>query len=362
MTVVILNRNRYAAGRRAAAIVCLTLAATGSARAEARTGLEAYRNGDFQTALEDFQDDALAGDKRARYNLGVMLFKGTGIQKDVAAALKWHRLSAEQGYAPAQHGLGVMYYRGDGVAEDHAEAVTWFLKAAEQDFAQAQLNLGVMYFKGQGVPKDGAEVVKWITLAAAKGLAEAQYRLGTMYDKGMIFRADKIEAVRWYDKASKQGHEKSTARLAALAAAPLAANAPAAETDIDGPKPLAEIAPGPAAEFAADPAVEMAPGPAAEVTPGPAAAKIPATRTWRVQLASFRAPADAEVAWRRLSARHPELLAGLTAETVEADLGPERGIYHRLIAGPLDSRAAARALCRDIKQRTPRQGCLTLSR
>ena len=326
------------AGRRRVAIAAAVMVlAAMPAQGGVLAGIEAYRNGDFETALKEFHDDAKAGDQRAQYNLGVMLLKGTGIQKDVEAALKWHRRSADQGYPAAQHGLGVMYYRGDRVAQDHGEAAKWFRRAAEQGFAQAQLNLGVMYFTGHGLPKDGAEVVKWIALAAAKGLAEAQFRLGAMYDKGIIFRADRVEAARWYEKASKQGHDKS---VAALAAARLAATSPAAGTDAGAPKPAA----------------------AADTAPGPELATVATNPAWRIQLASFRSAAEADVAWRRLRNSLPELLDGLTAATVEADLGPERGIYHRLTAGPLDSRAAARALCRDIKQRAPRQGCLPLSR
>jgi len=302
------------------------------AYADVVKGIEAYRNGDFETALREFQANAEAGDRRAQYNLGVMLLKGNGVQKDINAALKWHRRSAKQGYAAAQHGLGVMYYRGDGVAQDQGEAADWFRKAAEQGFAQAELNLGVMYFAGQGLPKDAAEVVKWITLAAAKGLAEAQFRLGTMYAKGLIFRVDQREAVRWIEKASKQGHIKSTKALAAIKST---------ATDAE-----------PAAQPPA--AVDMA------INPTPAAAA--SGPKWRVQLASVRSASEADLAWRRLKERHPKLLGDLAASTVEADLGPERGIYHRLSAGPLHDRAAARALCRDIKARAPRQGCLPVSR
>ena len=128
--------------------------------------------------------------------------------------------------------------------------------------------------------------------------------------------------------------------IAALAAARLAATSPAAGTDTNAPKPAA----------------------ATDTAPGPELATAATKPAWRVQLASFRSAAEADVAWRRLRIYLPELLDGLTATTVEADLGPERGIYHRLTAGPLDSGTAARALCRDIKQRAPRQGCLPLSR
>jgi len=325
-------RADFPVGRRVFAAAAIMALAALPARGDVLAGIEAYRGGDFAKAITEFQGDAKAGDKRAQYNLGVMLLKGNGVEKDVDAALKWHRRSAEQGYSAAQHGLGVMYYRGDGVAKGYSEAAKWFRKAAEQGFAQAQLNLGVMYFTGQGLPKDGAEVVKWITLAAAKGLAEAQFRIGTMYAKGVIFRADRVEAVRWFKKASMQGHIKSTA---ALAAARLAATSPAAGTDTAVPNPAETI----------DTAISTA-------SSNPA---------WRVQLASFRSAAEADTAWRRLRSRLPELLGDLTATTVVANLGPERGIYHRLTAGPLDGSAVARELCRDIKQRAPRQGCLPLS-
>jgi TPR repeat protein len=353
-------RDGVAAGRRGAAILCLVLGlALGLAvppRAEVRDGVEAYRNGDFQAALQEFRDGAQAGDMRAQYNLGVMLLKGAGIARDAQAALDWYRRSAEQGYAAAQHGLGVMYYRGNGVAEDHEQAAKWFVKAAEQDFAQAQLNLGVMYFTGRGVPKDGAEVVKWITLAAAKGLAEAQYRLGAMYDKGMIFRADRIEAARWYEKAAEQGHEKGGVRLAALAAARIAETSPAAGIAATSPAAGSE----PAASRPAP--VETSAETETETEAGRTEADAPVRSLIRVQLASFRSPMEAELAWRRLRKKHGGTLDGLTPEYVEADLGPERGIYHRLTAGPLDSLAAARALCHDIQQRAPRQGCFPVTR
>lgn len=363
MTPVSRMRDLYAAGRRGAVILGLALAAAAPVRAEVLDGVEAYRNGDFQTALQEFRDGAQTGDMRAQYNLGVMLLKGAGVARDAQAALDWYRRSAEQGYAAAQHGLGVMYYRGDGVAEDHAEAAKWFVKAAEQDFAQAQLNLGVMYFTGRGVPKDGAEVVKWITLAAATGLAEAQYRLGAMYDKGMIFRADRIEAARWYEKAANQGHEKGGARLAALAAARIAETSPASGAAATSPAGAGEpVASRPAPVAIDPPAPHPAPAPAETETAASRTEANEPVRSIRVQLASFRSPIDAELAWHRLRKKYGGILDGLTPEYVEADLGPERGIYHRLTAGPLDSLAAARALCQDIKRRAPRQGCLPVSR
>ena len=75
-----------------------------------------------------------------------------------AEAIKWYRLSAEQGNAHAQNNLGVMYEKGQGVPQNDAEALKWFRKSAEQSNAVAQKNLGFMY-QSRGVPRDDAEAV-----------------------------------------------------------------------------------------------------------------------------------------------------------------------------------------------------------
>ena len=43
-------------------------------------GIEAYRSGDFETALKEFQGVAKVGDKHVQYRLGVMLLKGTSAE------------------------------------------------------------------------------------------------------------------------------------------------------------------------------------------------------------------------------------------------------------------------------------------
>ena len=63
-----------------------------------------------------------------------MYYNGQGIPQDYAEAMKWERLSAEQGYAPAQCTLGWMYHEGRGTPQDYAEAVKWTRLAAEQGF------------------------------------------------------------------------------------------------------------------------------------------------------------------------------------------------------------------------------------
>ena len=50
----------------------------------------------------------------------------------------------EQGNVDAQLNLGDIYARGDGVPENLAEAVKWLCLAAEQGHADAQFSLDVI--------------------------------------------------------------------------------------------------------------------------------------------------------------------------------------------------------------------------
>ena len=61
-----------------------------------------------------------------------------------------YKRAAAQGDATAQVNLGGMYYKGKGVVKDYAEAMRWYKLAAAQGDAYAQYNLGVMYRKGEG--------------------------------------------------------------------------------------------------------------------------------------------------------------------------------------------------------------------
>ena len=66
-----------------------------------------------------------------------------------------------------------MYIRGEGVAKNPDEAVKWFRLSAEQGNAIAQYHLGLCYFEGEGVSKDDQEAYVWFALSAAQGDEQA---------------------------------------------------------------------------------------------------------------------------------------------------------------------------------------------
>ncbi len=99
---------------------------------------------------------------------------------DYKTALALFRPLAENGESKAQTVLGLMYSYGEGVKVDFREAAIWYRRAAEQSYGVAQYSLAMLYLHGKGVPLDTDEVVKWLTLAAKGGHARAKSRLRQM--------------------------------------------------------------------------------------------------------------------------------------------------------------------------------------
>ena len=74
-------------------------------------------------------------------SLGSCYLKGSGVDADLHAAIKWYRRAAEAGRARAFFNLGVCYEDGTGVARDLREARRWFERADAAGFAGAQAAL-----------------------------------------------------------------------------------------------------------------------------------------------------------------------------------------------------------------------------
>lgn len=131
-------------------------------------GLEAYKRGDYTTAVQEFRKAAEQGNARAQYNLGLMYQDGYGVVEDDAEAVKWFRKAAEQGDADGQYFLGSKYSVGEGVTQDKTEATKWYHKAAEQGNGYAQHSLGFNYEFGHGVPQDYVMAHVWYNLSEAR--------------------------------------------------------------------------------------------------------------------------------------------------------------------------------------------------
>ena len=145
--------------------------------------------------------------------MGQVYEYGVGVTIDLKEAVKWYRLSAEQGDSSGQSKLGFLYQTGKVLGQDLKKAVKWNRLSAKQGFAKAQSNLGGMYRDGQGVPQDYKEAIRLYRLAAEQGYAPAQSNLGYMYANGQGAKVNFKEAIKWIKLAVKKGHPQAQKNL-----------------------------------------------------------------------------------------------------------------------------------------------------
>ena len=119
-------------------VIALLVTPSLSHSADSDKGVEAFRAGDYSTALREFVPLAELGDVVAQANLGTMYAHGLGVSQSYEESYKWNRRAADQGIAYSQWAVGSMYNWGNGVKQDHQESVRWFRLAADQGYAAAQ--------------------------------------------------------------------------------------------------------------------------------------------------------------------------------------------------------------------------------
>ncbi|WP_091980048.1 tetratricopeptide repeat protein [Pseudoalteromonas denitrificans] len=161
------------------AIFATSLIST-SVFADLQKGINAANNGDFQTAISEFQ------------------------------------YLVDHDYAPGMYHLAELYSRGLGIAKNQQKAIELYQKAAAQDFPDAIFSLAVIYKEGEGVKVNLPKSLDLFTLAADKGMAAAQYNLGVMYTNGEGTRRNYHAAVKWYTKAASQNYTLAQFNLALM--------------------------------------------------------------------------------------------------------------------------------------------------
>ncbi|MHA1153406.1 MAG: tetratricopeptide repeat protein [Alphaproteobacteria bacterium] len=172
----------------------------------------------------------------------------------------------------------------------------------------------------------------------------------TRYRSGIARTLNQLGAIYEATARPNQAREAYTRVLANLQAG-LGVGDPSVQTArlrlaklerLPAPPTIAAVplAPAPSAPTASAPTIVAAPRAA---TPGAAAG-------YHVHLSSVRRIGRAPDEWRRLRQMYPVLLGGLDLAVVRIDLGIGRGIWFRVLGGPLD-RAAARRRCDGFTRR-----------
>jgi hypothetical protein len=128
------------------------------------------------------------------------------------------------------------------------------------------------------------------------------------------------------------------------------------------PPPAPSSAPAPAEPVAKappqpTPATKPAPPPARPAAPA-AAAPVPRTAVaggYRLQVGAVRSAEGAKREWERLKRAQPDLLGSLGFTTERVDL-KARGVFYRILAGPIAEEARAERACNELKRRNV--GCI----
>lgn len=112
------------------AAISLFMSMAAPARADLATGMFAYDQGDYATALAEWTPLAEGGDATAQSLLGLMYRGNPGMAADDVTSTEWYRRAAEQGHAHAQYNLGLAFLAGRGVGQDDVAAFMWLDLAA----------------------------------------------------------------------------------------------------------------------------------------------------------------------------------------------------------------------------------------
>jgi len=172
-----------------AILLSLLLVACASPAAAPADAFAAYEAGDYQAALQIWQQQAATGAAEAQFQLAVLYDQHhPGIVADAEEAFRWFLRAAEQGHRVAQFNTGNAYKHGRGVQQDDTLAASWWQRAADQDFSHAQYNLAIQFHQGLGVAEDRDRALLLFNLAASNGQPQAQALLAS----GRIARLEPV--------------------------------------------------------------------------------------------------------------------------------------------------------------------------
>ena len=142
------------------------------------SGVTAYDAGDYRKAFEIWWDLRYE-DVAAMRNLGMMLRKGQGVEKDPKQAEELLLRAAQAGLPTAQADLADMLLKGEAGPPDLGAALPLLQAAAAAHHPMAQFQLGELYETGAPplVPQN-VEVARQLYAAAADhGMKDAADRL-----------------------------------------------------------------------------------------------------------------------------------------------------------------------------------------
>jgi TPR repeat protein len=167
-------------------------------------GYEAYSQGNYELAVEEWSARALAGDPFAKYSLGMMYEHGSGVEQSLESAIRLYAQAGEEGVPQATHNLAWIYIRGAAGEDLIAEGVRLLEGNANNGFGPSQSDIAHMYRAGDYVEQDTRKAIVYLEFAAEQGAPSALNTLGMMYRYGDAFPHDLEKARELFEAAAEQ--------------------------------------------------------------------------------------------------------------------------------------------------------------
>src|SRR5271163_153200 len=117
---------------------------------------------------------------------------------DFDSAVKWARLAAEGGSADGQAVLGYILTSGPEALRDLDAARRWYKSSAEASCPQGALGYALALAREATDTNQNQEIFGWLQRAAQAGLPTALYLLGVMNERGIGTAADRAAASTLY--------------------------------------------------------------------------------------------------------------------------------------------------------------------
>ena len=182
-------------------VLVALLLASGYAKAEFYIGKDAFRRGDYATALKELTPEVEKNNAEAIAILAKMYQGGFGVKKDVTKATALFKRAAELGDADSAYTYGIARAIGDGVELDLGEGLKWLYIAQRLGSDKAQTYLKTLKMPSEMTAEAKLDAAKWH--AAFKKKQEAKLKAEEAADA-----ARAKEAAAAAEKAAKKAAEK----------------------------------------------------------------------------------------------------------------------------------------------------------
>ena len=119
----------------------------------------------------------------SEYQLGIMLLKGAGCEKNLEEGISYLEKSMKQGNQYAKYQLGREYLNNKSPVYNAEVGMEYILELGKEGFEYAQVKLGVEYLKGENVRRNLNQSKEWFAKAADQGNKFAENMLDNITEQ-----------------------------------------------------------------------------------------------------------------------------------------------------------------------------------